>query len=430
MRNAPEICDITPQQEKLWGDTRTALVWHCPAFTHIFYSMMNNNNGKHIALFTKEVPVAATDGRNVLINPDTFFPLTLSERIFVVAHEILHGIFGHVEMLHRLSAIGKVSYPDGKELAFDVDTMNKAMDYVVNDMLIESKIGQYKKDWLHDKVIAKHTDSVLTAYRRIFQQQQQNGGGGQGGTGSGGGSDKSGQQSFDTHLPPGASTGQDPASAVAQRSDVEWKTAVAGAMASAKAQGKLPGALERMFNEVLSPVVDWTDKVIGFFNRKSGGGSYDWRKADRRFITRGIIAPARTGFGAGLVVIGIDTSGSIGPKILDLFFGEMCGILDDVRPERIMLVWCDARVNRIDEAVDTDDLMTIRATGAPGGGGTAFAPVFDKVEELGLEPDALIYLTDGLGSFPKEEPGYSVIWGNINPGSKYPFGEVIDIPVK
>src|SRR5690606_4947317 len=131
-------------------------------------------------------------------NPDTFFPLSLNERIFVVAHEIAHGIFGHMELMHKLKAAGKVCYPDGKELSYDHDDMNRAMDYVINDMLIDSKIGQYNPNWLHDRTIATHEDDVLTAYRRIHQDKKNGGQGGKPGTG------------FDHHLAPGTSTGQDP----------------------------------------------------------------------------------------------------------------------------------------------------------------------------------------------------------------------------
>lgn len=108
----------------------------------------------------------------------------------------------------------------------------------------------------------------------------------------------------------------------------------------------------------------------------------------------------------------------------------MFGILDDVRPAVIYVMWCDAMVHRVDEVHDTTDLLDLRMKRAPGGGGTAFEPVFDKVVELGIEPDALIYLTDGMGSFPKKAPLYPVMWGNIYPSSKYPWGDVVDVPIK
>lgn len=413
-----EYIEPTPQQIKLWEETRAALVWQAPAFTHLFYNMMCKNNGTHLALFTRAIPIAATDGSNILVNPDEYFKLSLMERVFVACHEISHGMFGHCEMIHRLSAAGKVCYPDGKELGWDNDTMQRAMDYVINDMLKDGKLGTMPEVGCWDTTIATHMDSVLTAYRRLYDPNQKGGKG-----------QKPGQTGFDELLQPGTTTGQDPATAAAGRSDIEWKTAIAGAMAAAKAIGKLPASLERLLGDELEPKVDWTDKVIGWFNRKPGGGTYNWRKVDRRFITRNIVAPARSGFGCGALVVAIDTSGSVGQHELDVFFGEMAGIIADINPAMIHVMWCDAKVHRVDDIVDAMDLAELRTQGAPGGGGTAFGPVFDRIEEEGIEPDALIYLTDGMGSFPAKAPSYPVMWGNIYPSSKYPFGEVIDVPV-
>ena len=32
---------LTPEQRKKWIETRSALLWGSPAFTHILYSMLN-----------------------------------------------------------------------------------------------------------------------------------------------------------------------------------------------------------------------------------------------------------------------------------------------------------------------------------------------------------------------------------------------------
>lgn len=417
----PEQCALTPAQEKLWSDTRVALLWHCPAFSHILYTMLDNANSKHVAMFTKDVPIAATDGSNLLLNPDTFFKYNLNERIFICAHEIMHCIWNHCGLMHSFLRRGKVSFPDGTELPYDQETMNVATDLVINDALIEGKVGTYNKDWLHDKNYATSADSAIDAYRKVFKQKQ---GGGKGGNGPGG-------KGFDEHLAPGTSQGKDPTTAAGQRNEVEWQTQIAAAAAAARAQGKMPAGLDRLFGEILNPAVDWKDKIAALFARKVGSGSYNWKRADRRLIVRDIYAPGRSGFGAGTVVIGVDTSGSIGAKELDMFFAEMAGILEDVKPQRLVIMWCDAQVHRVDEAEEPGDLNVIRHKGAPGGGGTAFEPVFKEVADMGITPDALVYLTDGYGSFPnpKDVP-YTVIWGNISPPGvvKYPFGDVVDVP--
>ena len=227
------------------------------------------------------------------------------------------------------------------------------------------------------------------------------------------------------HLAPGSSQGKDPHQATNDRNEGEWQTAVAQAAQAAKLQGKLPAALERLLSEVLTPKVDWREHIQALFARRLGSGSYDWRRPDRRLIVQDIYAPGRSGFGAECVVVGIDTSGSIGQAELNMFMAEVSGILEEVRPKKLFCVMCDARVNVVHEFDNAADLRSVKLVG---GGGTDFRPVFDWINKQGLTPDALVYLTDGLGSFPSRAPNFPVIWGNIYPQAKYPFGDVVDVP--
>lgn len=429
-----EYATLDPKQEKMWSDTRAALLWHAPAFAHIFYTLLQNNsqrfsNGKdnYGAVFVKdckEVPIAATDGSNLVFNadPDGFFRFNLNQRVFIVVHEIMHCILNHCNLGLHWQLRGKVTYPDGGELEYDHSTMNTAEDFVINAIISDSKIGQMPADasgkqvGCLDMAVATAKDSAVDTYRKIFKKRK--GGGGGGGA----------QPNFDTKLAPGSTTGKNSVQAANERNQAAWDTEIRSGMAAAKAMGKLPAGLERVLGELLEPKVDWTEQIRALFARKVGGGQFDWRRPDRRLITREIYAPGRTGFGAGCVVVGVDTSGSVGPRELDMFMAEMKGILDDVQPEKLVIMWCDAAVHRVDECDDTDDLIALRAKGAPGGGGTSFIPVFEQIAKDGYAPEALVYLTDGLGTFPAVAPGYPVIWGNIYPSSKYPFGDVVDIP--
>lgn len=415
MHTAIKSVKLTPQQEQKWEETRVAVQWHQPAFTHIWYQLLSDNGH---ALFTKDAsicPIAATDGKNLILNPDTFFTFPINQRVFIVVHEILHCIYNHPGQMYHFQKRGEVGYSDGKSIEYDGQLYNKAADYVINDLIQDSKIGELpKKDGanivLWDKRIATGKDSVIDIYAKLHKKQPPNGGG------------------FDVLLPPGAGQGKDPNQASSERNETQWATEIAAAANAARAQGKLPAALEHAFNEILNPKVDWRDKIQGLFARKVGSGSYNWRKPDRQLIVRDIYAPGRSGFGAGCVVVAVDTSGSIGETELDMFFAEMAGILEDVKPKRLVVMWCDAKVHRVDEAEEPGDLNVIRAKGAPGRGGTSFVPVFEEIKSMGLEPDALVYLTDGLGTFPEHAPNYPTIWGNIHDGSQYPFGDVVDVP--
>ena len=63
-----ERAKLTPEQEEAWNRTKTALIWHAPAFSHIFYTLLKNcpdkdSKGQPLgAIFTLDpaIPTAAT----------------------------------------------------------------------------------------------------------------------------------------------------------------------------------------------------------------------------------------------------------------------------------------------------------------------------------------------------------------------------------
>jgi predicted metal-dependent peptidase len=432
-------CELTPAQLKVWEMTRAALLWHCPAFSHLFYNMMDKVGGKHVALFTNDPEfwgdgpgnIAATDGTSLILNPDTYLKLDLQERVFVAAHEILHCVYNHCGLGAQFRQRGKVAFPNGKDLPYIHILMNMAQDYVINDVLVESKVGKMPAMGCHDTKIGTAKDSAIDVYAKLYKDMEAKGKIITIGVGSGRGQglDPSECKGFDQHKDPGTSQGKDPAQANMDRNEAEWGAALAAAMQSARLQGKLPAGLERALTELLNPKVDWREHIHSLFARKVGSGSFDWRRPDRRLIVRDIYAPGKSGNGAGLVGVAGDTSGSIGETELNMFFAEMAGLLDEVRPKKLLVAWCDAKVHRVDEAHEPQDLNEIRYKGAPGGGGTDFRPVFDWIANEGLEPDALVFLTDGYGAFPDRAPAYPVIWGSIARGPEgYPFGDVVEVP--
>jgi predicted metal-dependent peptidase len=444
----PEIKEIklNPTQQKRWEDTKFALSWAAPAFTRVFYEMMAGQ-GKDQAVFCKDISVAATDGHAMLINPDTYFDTqkyTLHNRVFIGAHEILHNVLNHCGIAFECQKRGKVGYTDGTSLPYDDNVAQRAMDYFINAVLVDSKIGDLPPDGLYDTKIVTSNDSWLDAYRATYKKKpdgKQGKPGKQGTSGSNqgqGGGNQPGQGepqptgNFDEHLEPGTASGKDGQTAVNERNDDQWKAALQAGLTIARQQGTLPAALERLIAEVLEPKVSWRDHIEAFFARRIGNGRYDWRTPDRRLIVRDIIAPGKAGFGAEAVVVAIDTSGSIGQADLDMGFAELAGILDDVRPRRLVVIWCDARVDRVDELDCGSDLNDLRKNPGKGGGGTDFRPVFEEIEDMGIEPDALVYFTDSYGTFPSEAPTYPVLWGDItgatDAAKRYPFGDVVVIP--
>jgi len=367
---------------------------------------------------TEDVPVAATDEFTIFLNPQTFYTkYDIPEQAFILCHEVLHTIFRHCVMLQHWVNSGAVQVSQTEMLPFDMDLMQITLDHIINACLVEAKIGKMPKDAVYDqKISAKGEESCGEVYAKIYKQAQKNGG-------KGGGS---GQQGFDVLLAPGAGTpGKDESS----RNPENFKLAVQAAAEAAKAMGDMPANLLRIVEEILEPKVSWQEHIRSTLNRRLGSDGYDWRRADRRLITRPnepIFFASPSSYASGTIVVGVDTSGSIGERELSVFFGEMAGIIADMNPQQLVVIFCDAEVNRVDYVEDVGDLAELRKKGAPGGGGTSFIPVFDEIRKLDLEPDALVYLTDMYGAFPDKEPEYPVIWAATT-DVKGPFGDHVHV---
>lgn len=116
-------------------------------------------------------------------------------------------------------------------------------------------------------------------------------------------------------------------------------------------------------------------------------------------------------------VIAVDTSGSTSGELVHYFMDEVYSIMEQCgmcKDTEIHVIQCDDRV-RDDKIIrNREDLrgfldgMKLR-----GGEGTDFRPVFQYVDGLLSEgrmkrPKGLIYLTDGMGTYPRNGPGYPV----------------------
>jgi predicted metal-dependent peptidase len=238
-----------------------------------------------------------------------------------------------------------------------------------------------------------------------------------------------GKTPFDVLLEPGTMEDKDPTVASLERNEAEWRTVCETAHQIAKLRGNMPAGLERLFTDAVEPHVPWAEHVETVIARTLGSDGYNWRRPDRRLIIRDIYAPGRTGHAAKLIVVGGDTSGSINEPTMNMWMAELAGMFEELKPAQLVIMWCDAEVHDVDWCDEPGDLNIIRKRGVHGGGGTKFFPVFDKISELGLEPDALIYLTDGYGEFPDVEPAYPVVWGTIGlEPEDFPFGEAVKVP--
>jgi predicted metal-dependent peptidase len=437
MMNFVEV-KLTPVEQKQWTNTKAMFMWQAPGFAHILITMLNPRQDEHMLYWTRDIPTMATDGEIIMANPEFFFGLDINVRVAGLAHEVIHAILDHFGAALYCRQRGVVTLSGGKTLPYDDDWSNYAMDYIVNDFVKQSRIGRLGDTWLWDPQIGTQDDTWPVVYSRIYQPNKKPPGCGSP-YGSGGGPDsKNGQGRFDHHMEPGQGRGQQSPSQAAQDRKAKqeaWNNAVVAAAAiTREAQGQGIDTLNqsKFFDKLLTPQVSWTDHIFGYFSRSVGGGGYDFRRPDRRLIVRGIYAPARSGHGCDTVAVFMDSSGSIYrvKNLIDRFFAELQGIFTELRPRRIIVIWCDSKIKRVDIIESQDDLDECRYKGATGGGGTSFVPPFKWLEKNGYADriDAAVYLTDLAGTFPSEEPDYPVIWCSIDKDEKPPWGECIYIP--
>lgn len=412
---------LTPQQRQQWADTMSMMEWTAPGFKYLWYKLLaeRNNAGQteHVAIFSKETPNAHTDGSNIVINPDWFFGLKLQERVYVCGHEVVHNMYNDPQMTYQYAMAGEIPQNNGdKPLPFEMHQWQQAMDYRINALLDQSGIGTKPKGIGNYDPKTSPNDSVLDVYKRHYKKKPKDQpDDGDAGPNPGG---------FDSTQNPGTSTGQSPQAV--KRDPQQWAVEMAAAQTLEKMKGNTSGALMRMFDELLHPEVPWIELLEAEFARRIGSGGEDWTRPDGRFICRDLYIPSRSGHGAGHIVVYGDTSGSISTDELTKYFTEIAGLIEDMAPKRLTLVWCDCAISHVDEIEDPSDMHEVRCRGVGGGGGSSVVPVFDWIAEQDDKPEALVGFTDGYIDFPDHEPNFNVIWCSTT-DAEYPFGDVVRI---
>jgi predicted metal-dependent peptidase len=103
------------------------------------------------------------------------------------------------------------------------------------------------------------------------------------------------------------------------------------------------------------------------------------------------------------IAIAIDTSGSIGDKMLKDFLGEVQGIMDSFPQYKIHSVSFDTDTHNPAQ-YDSDNLYSICEYEPGGGGGTDFDAIYRYLKDEDIQPRRLVVFTDGypFGSWGDE----------------------------
>jgi predicted metal-dependent peptidase len=318
-----------------------------------------------------EIPTMATDGTNIFYNEEFTDNLTEPELDFVLCHECLHRV-----LLHHLRF--------GKR---DHELWNIATDYAINFSLTQSGLFSMPEGGLLDKRFANMKSEKI--YDILKEESKTK--------------PKPKPQSWGNVIPQEGKTEDQIKQEIAT---INAETMMA--VNTAKAIGNLPSSVKDIINEMKRSQVDWTDVLRRHCVGDQPEG-YSFRRPNRRqWHINEIITPISNKVGVGDIVIGVDTSGSVSNKELSYFLGELNSLSDEVKPNSITIITCDAQIQ---DVVKYESGETVKDIVCKGRGGTCVMPVFDYIAKENLNVDSFIYFTDlGIHDFPVEEPNYPVLW--------------------
>ena len=318
-----------------------------------------------------DCPTAATNGRDEIYGRRFVDSLNDAEFRFLILHECYHKMYRHLTTWKNLHDI-------------DHNRANMACDYVINQKLLDMDLGRWismPKGGLADE---KYRNMNA---KQVFDQLPPQDNDSEGGGGMGGG--------LDDHDWEGA---QDMSAEEAEALAKEIDEAV---RQGAVLAGKTGSGGNRDITELLQTKKDWKELLRDFVTTTCAGKDYStWKKPNRRYIGMDILMPSSISESMGEIVIGVDTSGSIGQHELNKFLTEIKGICDQVKPSKIRLMYWDTLVCKEEVYDEQSRENLVRSTKPAGGGGTDPECVPRYMAEHNIKPEAVVMLTDGyVGSW-------------------------------
>ena len=316
---------------------------------------------------TTIIPTAATDGLNILYNPDFIKDMPTEELTGLMAHEVWHVAYQH---LTRLGGRDKVLW-------------NVAGDYVINYMLVKADF-RLPKEGLYDEQYANMTTEKV--YDLIYDSSKD----------------------YSDFAPDLLESGEGTGDAIGGKELTAQLTSIivqaqTQSMMANKAQGEIPGEISRMIDNLINPKLDWRQLLSRYLSDRTNT-DYSWRRPNKRYMPNHYL-PSLYSETIGNVVIAIDTSGSVTDEEIKELLTEVESIRETYHPKTLTIIDCDYKIHAVHEINDYTDILSLPFTG---GGGTAIEPVINYCNTN--PPAVLIYFTDLYADDITEEVPYDILW--------------------
>jgi predicted metal-dependent peptidase len=359
---------------------------------------------------SKNIPTAATNGRDKKYGEAFIQPLNRKQLRYLVLHENFHVALKHCILYRReTKAMPRLA--------------NIAQDYVVNALIEEldpdfTFVERPTQTLLIDrKYFGWSFPQVLNDLLKQGRKEPDKDGEGNGGDDF--------DEPLDVHEDPVFDDAEDEQQHSKNVDDANRQ----GEMLARKLAGKGKGgrdifgtAKERTTNYV-EAMQDWLVSVC------SGDENSRFCPPNKRMLASGYIMPSHFNETVGELILAPDTSGSMSPYYR-LIFGEIARMLSQVRPEAVRILWWDNEVcgDQVFKPVDYEQIATLLKP--QGGGGTTPQVVVDYILHHKINAKAIVWLTDGyLGCDTPNTPMPS-LWGVVENETFVPtHGKLVRISV-
>ena len=333
------------------------------------------NDDRHVAMagllmvakwhVSDTTPTACTNGRDVWFGRAFMDTLTDAELRFVILHELYHIIYRHL-------ITWKYLWDKNSRCA------NWACDYVINLQIADAHRDGFAvmpKQCLYDERF-RGMDAEQV-FNILYEEDDSEGGSG-------------GSSGMDEHDWEGAED-MDEAEKRQLVNDID-EALRQGAITA----GKMGSGGDRTLEELLQPEIDWREVLREFITATCVGSDYStYARPNRRYLSSGRYMPSGISERVEELVIAIDTSGSIGQPALTKFLSEVQGVVSNVKPEKVRLLYWDTSVCANEEYDETNMERLVESTKPKGGGGTDVNCVTQYMQDKRISAQAVIVFTDG-----------------------------------
>ena len=381
----------------------------------------------------ERLPTAATDGDRIFVDIDFYAKLTAEERLFVLAHEVWHCALLHFlrrgdrnQTLFNIAADLEIHFlltDEGLKAPFVLPHDPRWKGLSAEEIYERLKKGKPQPSYCGrrgDSGAGRESEHIkgATSFDRHLERAGETGranegaadGGNEGRAGKAAANEGTGKAGNEGRAD-GANKGRDPdySPEIAPGAEERCRERLTAAVQQCeRTKGTLPAGLKAVVQAVLKPEIGWRE-LLAQFVTSCYGGSRRWLPPARRHVHEGLYLQSMRSERLRAIVA-IDTSGSTQGD-LPKFFSELGALLGSFGSYELTVIQCDADIGRMEAFDDAAPLDPNREWVATGGGGTDFRPVFRYIDEHPeLDPNLLIFFTDGYGDYPDRAPAYPVMW--------------------